>query len=231
MVHTDEDISSPSDVSQPSIDCATRSEPSSAIFPVAHPASEPSSFPSDLSLRRRSSAFVEVGLSGDDAILDAKLKKVESRPRMQVRFRSEIEFHEPEDKETAFDSDRQPSFATHFAAPSFAFPSMPQLFLLSLLLALALPSLYNSPFFKAGISPIGAKAGTIKTSLEPEIRTLPEELVGRDNSPVNICTRWSQQTAVVNGTLYIYGGRAKTQPSQTSNTWSRSPASFLNALH
>jgi hypothetical protein len=217
----DEGISVPKNVCQPSIDCVKPSEPSSPIFPAPHPITESSPSPSRLPLRRRSSVFVEVGLSGDDAILDAKLKRVESRPRLQVRFRSEVEIYEPEATHTTFDADTSPSFAAHFTAPSFAFPNMPRIFLLTLLLALALPSLHNSPLFKAGIGPIGAKAGTIRTSLELESRTLREELVRRDNSPVNICTRWSQQTAIVNGTLYIYGGRTKTQASQTSDTWSR----------
>ncbi|KAK8205752.1 hypothetical protein IWZ01DRAFT_439688 [Phyllosticta capitalensis] len=44
-------------------------------------------------------------------------------------------------------------------------------------------------------------------------------LVKRENSPTDVCTRWSQATAVVNGTLYVYGGRAKTDASQSSNTW------------
>lgn len=30
-----------------------------------------------------------------------------------------------------------------------------------------------------------------------------------------------ETAAIVNGTLYIYGGRAKTEADQTSNTWSQ----------
>lgn len=225
VVRTDEEISAPNDVAQTSVGCVTHSEASAPIFPATHPLPDASSPPVPLSLRRRSSAFVEVGLSGDDAILDAKLKSVDSRPRMQVRFRSEVEIHElGAIHTTTTDAYDQPSVAVHSAAFSFAFPSMPQIFLLTLLLAIVLPSLTNSPYFKAGIGPIGAKAGTIPTSHALHIRSLPDELVGRDNSPANICTRWSQQTAVVNGTVYIYGGRAKTQASQTSNTWSTSAA-------
>ncbi|KMQ41743.1 Kelch-type beta propeller [Trichophyton rubrum] len=44
-------------------------------------------------------------------------------------------------------------------------------------------------------------------------------LTQRDNSPTDICKRWSQQTATVNGTLYIYGGRSTTDASQKDNTW------------
>jgi hypothetical protein len=58
----------------------------------------------------------------------------------------------------------------------------------------------------------------------------------RDNSPTNVCKRWSQQSAVVNGTLYLYGGRATLTPEQTNNEWSmisgrRDPnAKFLRQL-
>ncbi|KAI5812850.1 kelch repeat protein [Pyronema omphalodes] len=41
----------------------------------------------------------------------------------------------------------------------------------------------------------------------------------RDDSPTDVCARWSHQTAVVNGKIYIYGGQAKKQAGQKSNTW------------
>jgi hypothetical protein len=51
--------------------------------------------------------------------------------------------------------------------------------------------------------------------------TIPgRSLQKRDNSPTNVCKRWSQQNAIVNGTLYLYGGRATLSPGQTSNEWS-----------
>jgi len=231
MSQADEhEISLPADFSQPSIACLTRSGPSNRSISAARATTEPLPSPSTVSLRRRSSAFVEVGLCGDDAILDAKLSRFDSKPQKQVSSQSEIEISEPEDLDGAFKWNKpQPdlerhSIITHLSVPSFTFPSMSRLILLAVLLAFALPSLRNSPFFSAGITPIGAKAGPTKSVLVQEIRTLPEELVSRDNSPTNICTRWSHQTAVVNNTLYIFGGRAKMQASQTSNTWSRSAA-------
>ncbi|KAL9089013.1 MAG: hypothetical protein Q9159_002731 [Coniocarpon cinnabarinum] len=33
------------------------------------------------------------------------------------------------------------------------------------------------------------------------------------------CTRWAQQSAIINGTLYLYGGEASTSPGQQQNTW------------
>jgi hypothetical protein len=224
------EASLPTDFSQPSIACVTRSGPSSRSISAAPATTEPSPSLSLVSLRRRSSAFVEVGLCGDDAILDAKLNRYNSRLRKQVSSQSELEIHEPEDIDGTFKWDKpQSDFERHritayLSAPSFTFPSMLRLILLAVLLAVALPSLHNSPFFSSGTTPIGANAGRTKNAPVREIRTLPEELVSRDNSPTNICTRWSHQTAVVNNTLYIYGGRAKTQSSQTSNTWSRSTA-------
>lgn len=41
----------------------------------------------------------------------------------------------------------------------------------------------------------------------------------RSDSPVDVCTRWAHQSALVNGSLYIYGGSATTEPDQTQNTW------------
>ncbi|KAF2101569.1 hypothetical protein NA57DRAFT_10793, partial [Rhizodiscina lignyota] len=41
----------------------------------------------------------------------------------------------------------------------------------------------------------------------------------RDNSPTDVCKRWSHQSALVNGTLYIYGGRAIQSGDQTDNEW------------
>jgi hypothetical protein len=44
--------------------------------------------------------------------------------------------------------------------------------------------------------------------------------VTRDSAS-DVCVRWSQQSAIVNGTLYLYGGQASSEPAQSSNTWSK----------
>lgn len=41
----------------------------------------------------------------------------------------------------------------------------------------------------------------------------------RENTNPDVCSRWSQQSALVNGTLYVYGGHATTEQGQSSNTW------------
>jgi hypothetical protein len=57
-------------------------------------------------------------------------------------------------------------------------------------------------------------------------RAVPHErkivLETRADSPTDVCTRWSHQSAVINGTLYVYGGQATTEPGQTQNKWSKS---------
>lgn len=44
--------------------------------------------------------------------------------------------------------------------------------------------------------------------------------IKRDDSPVDVCFRFSGQSAIVNGTLYLYGGQVATQQGQVDNTWS-----------
>lgn len=43
--------------------------------------------------------------------------------------------------------------------------------------------------------------------------------VRRGDSPTDVCSRWSHQSAIVNGTLYIYGGRSTQHEGQADNTW------------
>ncbi|EKG21203.1 Kelch-type beta propeller [Macrophomina phaseolina MS6] len=86
-----------------------------------------------------------------------------------------------------------------------------RLCLLALLIFLAVPVTNNLPFFgSTGAALGGAYAGVVPHS---------EDIFKRADSPTDVCTRWSHATAIVNGTLYVYGGRAKTDADQTSNTW------------
>ncbi|KAI8684036.1 hypothetical protein NCS57_00069000 [Fusarium keratoplasticum] len=41
----------------------------------------------------------------------------------------------------------------------------------------------------------------------------------RDKSPTDVCARWGLQAAQLNGTLYLYGGRARSKADQTEDTW------------
>ncbi|ROV95235.1 hypothetical protein VMCG_08573 [Cytospora schulzeri] len=44
-------------------------------------------------------------------------------------------------------------------------------------------------------------------------------IIKKAKSPTDVCARWAMQTAVLNGTLFIYGGEAKTSLDQSDNTW------------
>lgn len=171
--------------------------------------------------RRRSSAFTEVGLQGNDAIIDARLRR-NSRPKLQVRFRSKVDVLEPEviwSQDPYEEIQEMPPY----------FPTLPRLLFLAFVVALILPSLGHSPFLKAGITPIGAKAGPVHVKQPKERRSIPPP-VKRQNDPTNICKRWSGQSALVNGTLYYYGGRLTTSATQTSNEWSMYIEQYGNAI-
>ncbi|KAK5238998.1 hypothetical protein LTR40_014986, partial [Exophiala xenobiotica] len=73
---------------------------------------------------RRNSAFLEVGLGGDDAIVDAKLKEV-PRPRLQVRFRSKVDVVEPDSADDCVDSDTFPANRSATGQMPFFFPTLP----------------------------------------------------------------------------------------------------------
>lgn len=81
-------------------------------------------------------------------------------------------------------------------------------------LAVFMMMLHELPFMnKAGPTFFGAQASLIR------FREGEKNTVKRDNSPTDVCNRWSHQSAVVNGTLYVYGGRAISSSGQTDNTW------------
>lgn len=70
------------------------------------------------------------------------------------------------------------------------------------------------PFMnQAGSTFVGAQASLIG------VRDAGKHTIKRDNSPTDVCNRWSHQSAVVNGTLYLYGGHAISSSGQTDDTW------------
>ncbi|KXL47832.1 hypothetical protein M433DRAFT_63791 [Acidomyces richmondensis BFW] len=82
-----------------------------------------------------------------------------------------------------------------------------------LLFAVAMPLLRSSPLFGDGVLPIQPVEGNpIPTRTGPDLGR-------RSESPTDVCFRWAQMSAVVNGTLYLYGGEASTEPNQEYNTW------------
>lgn len=158
--------------------------------------------------RRRSSAFLEVGLGGDDPIVDAKLRR-ESRPRLSVRFRSKVDVVEAE---AIDDCDTPGSPPLTQRDMPFFFPTLPRLLFVVLVIVLIVPSLHTSPLLQVDANPVPPFTDRLS-------RALPQPEKRADTS-TNICKRWSQQSALVNGTLYLYSGRSTTSADQTADTWS-----------
>lgn len=99
--------------------------------------------------------------------------------------------------------------------------SSSRLMMLAFVLLVAIPLLYDTPLLgKAGPSIIGAKAGLIRRSGPQKKDFVDGYLVTRQAATdTNVCNRWSQQSALVNGTIYLYGGHASTTADQMSDTW------------
>lgn len=100
-------------------------------------------------------------------------------------------------------SARRPKIKSSGSAPPGQFSSIPRVALIAFLIAIVIPGIgYRG---KGNVPLDGVGAGVVQ---------------GRADSPTNVCLRWSQQSALVNGTAYIYGGRSKANEDQTTDTWS-----------
>jgi hypothetical protein len=201
-------------------------------FKFSDPSSRDSSSttsPSPGGKQRRKSVFTEIGLDEIDGPIKDRPVERPRKPR-KVRFRSKLDIHEPQviDEEDWASEEDELEDEKHFPVPTVMatttsaspFPSMPRIFLFVFMLAFMLPTLHNSPLFGKGITPIGVKGGMLKNPQVKPQTTVEGRQQKRDDSPTDICKRWSQQSAIVNGTMYLYGGRLTTDSSQTSNTWS-----------
>jgi hypothetical protein len=179
---------------------------------------------------RRRSIFTEVGLIDEDTARDARspapiattFKHI--RPARTVRFRSQNsvfggkEKDEEDDWESDMDEDEpdsKPIVPTALPAQSTMPLRFYRLGIFAFVLAIMLPILSMNP-----MSRISVRGGTIPRST---IEAQPERsmVVKRADSPTEACKRWSGQSTIVNGTLYMYGFRQNEQPKDEQNTWSK----------
>ncbi|KAL9101337.1 MAG: hypothetical protein Q9163_003384 [Psora crenata] len=172
----------------------------------------------------RRSAFKELDV-------DTMIPKGELQARTNLLLRLEETSYSPsphptdasdasysDDSPTTTSSEDVPNGLQDVEVRTAILPS--RLLMLACALLLTISLLYDTPFLvKAGPSIFGAKAGVIKG--DAHIRTLGEErlVFPRADSDTDVCSRWSGQSALVNGTLYYYGGRATTQQGQRDNQW------------
>ncbi|KAI1073890.1 hypothetical protein F5B20DRAFT_596799 [Whalleya microplaca] len=106
---------------------------------------------------------------------------------------------------------RRPEIKSTASAPPPTTVSLQRLSVIALLIAVVLPALSYSNG-RQTIQTSGADAGLIR----PARQTVHET---REASLMDVCTRWSGQSAILNGTLYYYGGRSKTSGDQQTDTW------------
>ncbi|KAF4777573.1 kelch domain-containing protein [Colletotrichum scovillei] len=97
---------------------------------------------------------------------------------------------------------RRPRIKTVSSAPPPTISSLQRIGMIALLIAVIIPAFsYNNGRQKIES---GAIAGVVRP---------------RATTSTDVCLRWAQQAALLNGTLYMYGGQSKTESSQTVNTW------------
>lgn len=171
------------------------------------------------SLKGRSSVFTEIGLEGHDPILDEKIRS--KRPRLPVRFRSNVSIVEP----TIYTSNSGSDIPIH-VAPSrvptssrvslLSHMSFSQYFLLLAIVALAFPTFLGSET-NSNMVPAMAEAGAVLHTTD----AAADAVTRRQDASTDVCKRWAGQSALVNGTLFYYGGRATTSSDQSTNEWSK----------
>ncbi|KAF4554633.1 Kelch motif-containing protein 2 [Elsinoe fawcettii] len=176
---------------------------------------------------RRKSAFVETGLI--DADVEPISLTEEVRPKRSLRFNStpdifEFVSEEPEPESDNADLDHQLAIEKQrLEMRRSQLEGSTALYRLSvgaLVLAVLVPLLQGTPWAAHSSSPLlGVKGGPIKRDAGVVLDADPSIVKRQSNSPTDVCSRWAHMSAMVNGTLYIYGGEATTEPGQTSNTW------------
>ena len=179
----------------------------------------------------RRSIFTEVGLI-DKHTINTKRSPApilvtgqalrQQRPSRTVRFRSKNSIFggEEESKEVDDESDWESVEDEDEASQTITTPhtvSNSKLYragLFAVVLALMLPILQM-----ISIAPFSVNASSIPRG---SITSVAERstLVQRADSQTEVCKRWSGQSAIVNGTLYMYGFRTTTDAQQKSGTWS-----------
>ncbi|KAI0111696.1 hypothetical protein F4814DRAFT_423318 [Daldinia grandis] len=183
--------------------------------------SRPPTFSMGSSIRKgRRSIFKEVGLTAEERegrqnIASEKQEESDAAERVEpsseivslVETRSSGGQSSPRGKSkwlSKLAPSRRPMMKTTSSAPPPFIAGLHRLSMIALLIAVVLPTIsYNNGRKKVEIS--GADAGVI--------------LKSREDSPTDVCTRWAGQSALVNGTVYIYGGRSKDNGDQQTNTW------------
>lgn len=182
---------------------------------------------------RRLSKFREVGLEYE---FTAPAAPEEPTRRSAVRFDSKPKVHllreQQDDAATTTPSGERPgplqqssaaavptgegtsSLLSRNAVSMFRFATV------ALLVASLVPFLLGSPLDLGLASTVplqGVEGGPIPRHSGEDNGGMI--LSRQDDTSTEVCFRWAQQSAIVNGTLYLYGGQASTEQGQNQNNW------------
>lgn len=185
---------------------------------------EPSSIQTKPQNRRpRVSVFKELDVDAMPEDLGAQAPTATATARPSPRSHADS-FNSIQSTDSSFDGEQYSQLIDRsqdgWLASWRAFSSS-RLMMLSLVLLVAVPLLFDTPILaKAGPSILGASAGVIKRSEAQKQSLVAGKLVvPRAPTDTDVCNRWSQQSALVNGTIYLYGGRATKDADQDTNQW------------
>ena len=171
---------------------------------------------------RYKSYFTEIGLDGAADTTNCNMRDIlQQRPGSRVRWRSQVDIHKMnkrrEDDEAEISHTTPPATWHRYGTPAAL---LSRLSFLTVVLAIMIPVLHMSPLLHASPAILGAEAAPTTPTSASHKKPESAQLSPRQENAADICLRWSHQSAVINGTLYMYGGRAKTDSNQASNTWS-----------
>ena len=96
-------------------------------------------------------------------------------------------------------------------APPDRIPSLSRFALIGLLLALVVPSFITRGAKDGGA---GVEAGVLPPTYQNRAT-----LQKRESGPADVCMRWAGSSAVVNDTIYYYGGQARISSGDRSAPW------------
>ncbi|GAB7360883.1 hypothetical protein MBLNU230_g0869t1 [Neophaeotheca triangularis] len=182
-------------------------------------------------LECRTSDIQEAELAATSPCAKTSPLRKQERPVQSVRFSSqddvvEFERYHYADADSRSRNDVSRFRATRITSTVPTLTQMPspippqvssmayRLWALALILAATMPLLQVSSFFAYGGPVKGVNARVV-----PDRATRTAGLSKRQDSSTDVCFRWAQQSALVNGTLYLYGGEAMTESGQEQNTW------------
>jgi hypothetical protein len=182
--------------------------------------------------QRRSSKFREVGLEYEFSAPAIPEQRPTRRPAVRFDSKPEIHLFEREQHEDAATTPKNPgpSQSSSEAAPvptghsdsSLFGRNIPMMFrvgTIALVVASLVPFLRGSPVGTTSPLPLplqGVEGGPIPRDVKSEEGVI---VTRQDDTSTEVCFRWAQQSAMVNGTLYLYGGQASTEQGQDQNTW------------